>query len=178
VITPFVTVGAIEGGWPFFPSIVPGVCHLYVNLRVTPAMSASEALGELDAQLRALGARRPDLRYELEVYASNLPSTVTPADSLLCRTAVEVMEQRLGLPTRPFGPGEADPSNDTNVFRRHGIPAIKCGPKTRLEPDAAEMLRLHGPHVHRDDVVLAARFYVHMAFELCGRSRSELQSPA
>jgi succinyl-diaminopimelate desuccinylase len=175
VITPFVTVGAIEGGWPFFPTIVPGVCHLYVNLRLTPAMRATDALAELDAFLRTLTADRPGLRYELEVFASNAPSTITPVDSLLCRTAIEVMEQRLGLPTRPFGPGEADPSNDTNIFRRHGIPAIKCGPKTRLEANAAELLRTHGPHVHRDDVVQAARFYVHMAFELCGRTRSALR---
>lgn len=169
LITPMVTLGAIDGGWPFFPSIIPGVCHLYVNLRLTPAMTAGEALGELNGQMQALAARRPTLRYELEVFASNAPSTVTPVDSPLVRTAVEVMEQRLGLPTRPFGPGEGDPSNDTNVFRRHGIPAIKCGPKTRMEPNAAETLRVHGAHVHRDDVVLAARFYIHMAFELCGR---------
>ena len=175
-ITPFVTVGAIDGGWPFFPSIVPGVCHLYLNLRLTPAMQAGDALAELDDQLRAFGAARPGLRCDREVYASNLPSMETSADSLLCRTAVEIMEERLGLPTRPFGPGEADPSNDTNVFRRHGIPAVKCGPKTRLESNAQEMLRLHGPHVYRDDVVVAARFYVHMAFALCGRTRSELAS--
>jgi succinyl-diaminopimelate desuccinylase len=173
-ITPFVTVGAIDGGWPFFPSIVPGVCHLYVNLRLTPALHASDALAALDARLRALGVERPTLKYDLEVYASNAPSTQTPADSVLVRTAADVMEQRLGLPTRPFGPGEGDPSNDTNVFRRHGIPAIKCGPKTRLEPNARQMLARNGPHVHRDDVVMAARFYVHMAFELCGRRRAEL----
>jgi acetylornithine deacetylase/succinyl-diaminopimelate desuccinylase-like protein len=176
VITPFVTVGAIDGGWPFFPTIVPGICHVYVNLRVTPAMTGPQALGELDACLRELGRHRPGLRYELEVFASNVPSTITPADSLLCLTGVAVMEERLGLPTRPFGPGEADPSNDTNVFRRHGIPAIKCGPKTRLEPNASNSLRQHGPHVHRDDIVVAARFYVHMAFELCGRSRAEPQA--
>src|SRR5262249_7269512 len=125
---------------------------------------------------RAFGAERPGLRCDREVYASNQPSMETPADSLLCRTAVEIMEERLGLPTRPFGPGEADPSNDTNVFRRHGIPAVKCGPKTRLGPNVGERLRLPAPHVSRDDVVVAARFYVHMAFALCGRTRSDLAS--
>ena len=48
--------------------------------------------------------------------------------------------------------------------------------KTRLESNAREMLRLHGPHVYLDDIVVAARFYVHLAFALCGRSRSELAS--
>jgi acetylornithine deacetylase/succinyl-diaminopimelate desuccinylase-like protein len=174
-LEPQVTVGAIDGGWPYKPSYAPGVCHLYVNIRTTPDMTGPQALAELDDCLKALAAERSTLRYDLEVYCSNVPSTVTPVDSVLCRTAIAVMEERLGLPTRPFGPGEADPSNDTNVFRRHGIPTIKCGPKTRLEANAAELLRKHGPHVYRDDVVQAARFYVHMAFELCGRTRAELR---
>lgn len=166
-MTPHVSIGAIEGGWPFFPSIIPGVCHLYVNIRLTPETGARDALTELHAALSDAKHERPSLDYDLHVYASNGPSTVTPVDSTLVRTAVHVMEQRLGLPTQPFGPGEADPSNDTNVFRRHGVPAIKCGPKTRLEPRADEALRASGVHVHRDDVVAAAKFYIHMAFALC-----------
>jgi acetylornithine deacetylase len=172
LLTPQVTVGSIESGWPFFPSLVSGLCHIYVNLRLTPAMTTGQALDELNAMLQSLAAKRPTLNYELEVFASNAPSTVTPADSAFVRTAVEVMENRMGLSTRPFGRGEADPSNDTNVFRRHGIPAIKCGPKTRMEKNAAETLRTHGVHVHRDDIVSAAKYYIHMAFELCGRKRA------
>jgi acetylornithine deacetylase/succinyl-diaminopimelate desuccinylase-like protein len=167
-LTPHVSLGAIDAGWPYFPSIIPGVCHLYINVRLTPATTGRQAFDELASAMRAVVERRPSLRYELEVFASNAPSTATPADSNFVRAAVDVMEQKMGLPTNPFGPGEADPSNDTNVFRRHGIPAIKCGPKTRFEANADEMLRIHGVHVHRDDIVAAAKYYVHMAFELCG----------
>jgi succinyl-diaminopimelate desuccinylase len=167
-LTPYVSLGAIDAGWPYFPSIIPGVCHLYINVRLTPATTARHALDELEGVMRTVVEKRSSLRYELEVFASNAPSTVTPADSHFVKTAVDVMEQKMGLPTNPFGPGEADPSNDTNVFRRHGIPAIKCGPKTRFEKNADEMLRTHGVHVHRDDIVAAAKYYVHMAFELCG----------
>jgi len=167
-LTPQVSIGAIDAGWPFFPSIIPGVCHLYINIRLTPTTTARHALDELESVMRSVAGKRPNMRYELEVFASNAPSTATPADSPFVQTAVEVMEQKMGLPTTPFGPGEADPSNDTNVFRRHGIPAIKCGPKTRLEANADVMLRTHGVHVHCDDIVAAAKFYARMAFELCG----------
>ena len=170
-LTPHVTVGSIEGGWPFFPSLVPATCHVYVSLRLTPDIGPRQALSELRTMLESMKARRSSFNYGLEVFASNAPSTVTPVDSSFVRKAVEVMETRMRLPTRPFGPGEADASNDTNVFRRHGIPAIKCGPKTRMEQNADEMLRLHGVHVHRDDVVTAVKFYIHMAFELCGNRR-------
>lgn len=174
VIEPAVTIGSIESGWPYAPSSVPGVCHLYVNLRTTPALSGKQALAELDARLRNLSAERPNLKYDMEVYLSNEPSTVTPVDSVLVRTAVQVMEDRLGYPTRPFRPGEGNASNDTNTFRRHGIPAIKCGPNMRTEANGAEMNRLQGVHVAKDDVVQAVRFYLHMACELSGRTREEL----
>jgi acetylornithine deacetylase/succinyl-diaminopimelate desuccinylase-like protein len=173
VIEPAVTVGAIDGGWPYAPSTVPGVCHLYVNLRTTPAWSGKQALAELDARIRELAAERPNLKYDLEVYLSNEPSTVTSTDSLLVRTAVKVMEERMGFPTRPFARGEGNASNDTNTFRRHGIPAIKCGPNVRTEPNGAEMNREHGTHVAKGDLTQAARFYLHMACELSGRKRQE-----
>ena len=128
----------------------------------------------MDARLRDLAAERPNLKYELEVYLSNEPSMVTSADSLLVRTAVTVMEERLGFPTRPFARGEGNASNDTNTFRRHGIPAIKCGPNARTESNGPEMNRLHGTHVAKGDIAQAARFYLHMACELSGRTRDEL----
>lgn len=169
VMTPQVCLGAIDSGTPFAPTHIPGVCHLYLNLRMTPAMTTSQVMDEINAMLQALAEERPTFKYEVEVYASNAPSTQTPADSHLVQTAIEVMENAMGLPTRPFGKGEADPSNDTNVFRRHGIPAIKCGPKTRFESNASENMRVHGVHVYRDDIVAAARFYIRMAFALCGK---------
>lgn len=174
VIEPAVTIGAIDSGWPYAPSTVPGVCQLYVNLRTTPAFSGKQALAELDSRLRELKGERPNFRYDLEVYLSNDPSTLTPADSELVRTAVEVMEERLGFPTRPFARGEGNASNDTNTFRRHGIPAIKCGPNTRTEVNAAEMNRLNGTHVAKGDLVQAVRFYLHMACELAGRTRADV----
>lgn len=175
IIQPAVTVGAIESGWPYAPSTVPGVCHLYVNLRTTPALSGRQALSELHARLQELAAERSNLKYDLEVYLSNEPSTVTPVDSVLVRTAVAVMEDRLGFPTRPFRQGEGNASNDSNVFRRHGIPAVKCGPNMRTEANGAEMSRQHGVHVTREDLLQAARFYCHMACELSGRTRDELK---
>jgi acetylornithine deacetylase/succinyl-diaminopimelate desuccinylase-like protein len=174
VVEPAMTIGAVDGGWPYAPSTVPGVCHLYVNLRTTPALSGQQALAELDARLRELSSERPNLKYTLEVYLSNEPSLVTPVDSILVRKAVSIMEEKLGFPTRPFARGEGNASNDTNTFRRHGIPAIKCGPNARTEPNAAEMNRLHGTHVAKEDIIQATRFYVEMAFELSGRTRTEV----
>jgi acetylornithine deacetylase/succinyl-diaminopimelate desuccinylase-like protein len=174
VVEPAVTIGAIDSGWPYAPSTVPGVCHLYINLRTTPALPGKQALAELDARLRELAKERPNLKYNLEVYLFNDPSTLTSVDSPLVRAAVTVMEERLGFPTRPFARGEGNASNDTNTFRRHGIPAIKCGPNVRTETNGPEMNRFHGTHVAKGDLVQAGRFYLHMACELSGRTRAEV----
>jgi acetylornithine deacetylase/succinyl-diaminopimelate desuccinylase-like protein len=143
-------------------------------LRTTPALSGKQALAELDGCLRQLSAQRPNLKYDFEVYLSNEPSLATPVDSILVRMAVAVMEERMGFSTRPFARGEGNASNDTNTFRRHGIPAIKCGPNVRTEANGAEMNRLHGTHVAKDDIAQAARFYLQMACELSGRTRTEI----
>jgi acetylornithine deacetylase/succinyl-diaminopimelate desuccinylase-like protein len=176
VIEPAVTIGAIESGWPYSPSQVPGVCHLYINLRTTPALSGKQALAELDARLGEVKAERPNLKYDLEVYLSNDPSTFSAVDSVLVQTAVSVMEDRLGFSTRPFARGEGNPSNDTNTFRRHGIPAIKCGPNVRTEASGAEMNRTNGVHVAKGDLVKATEFYLHMACELSGRIREDVNN--
>lgn len=133
-----------------------------------------QALAEMDDLLRQLSAQRPNLKYDLEVYLSNEPSLTTPVDSILVRMAVAVMEERMGFSTRPFARGEGNASNDTNTFRRHGIPAIKCGPNARTEPNGAEMNRLNGTHVAKDDIAQSARFYIQMACELSGRTRAEI----
>jgi len=176
VIEPAVTIGSIDSGWPYAPSQVPGVCHLYINLRTTPRLSGKQALAELDARLRELKAERPNLKYDLEVYLSNDPSTMTPADSALVRTAVSVMEDRLHFPTQPFARGEGNASNDTNTFRRNGIPAIKCGPNVRTESNGPELTRENGVHVAKGDLVQATHFYLHMACELSGRTREEVSN--
>jgi hypothetical protein len=81
------------------------------------------------------------------------------------RTAVEVLEGELGLGAVPFPPGSGDTSNDTNIFRLHGIPSIKVGPSDRLDPDPDATAR-HGSHVARGDLVAAARLYVRLARRL------------
>ena len=64
----------------------------------------------------------------------------------------------MGYKTRPFGRGEGNASNATSTFRRHGIPAITCGPNVRTEINGAEINKLNGRHVAKVDIAEAARF--------------------
>jgi acetylornithine deacetylase/succinyl-diaminopimelate desuccinylase-like protein len=159
-----VTVGAVEGGWSFAPSTSPGVCHLYVDVRTAPGRSQAATVAGLGACLRTVADRHPDLHVGARVYARDR-GTETPAGDVLAQTALAILEDELGVEARPFRPGSADTTNDSNHHRRRGIPSLKVGPSDGLDPDR-DATRRHGPHVSRSDLVAAARLYVRLARRL------------
>jgi acetylornithine deacetylase/succinyl-diaminopimelate desuccinylase-like protein len=167
-LDPGLTIGAVDGGWSFAPSTTPAVCHLYLDLRTAPGQSQAEAVRELRVLLSAVEARSPGVTIRGGVYARGR-GTQTPADHVLVRTAVDVLERELGLAAAPFPPGSGDTSNDTNVFRMRGIPSIKVGPSDRLDPDPDATAR-HGIHVSCGDLVAAARLYERLARRLTSTS--------
>ena len=112
----------------------------------------------------------PDLHCELEVYASNFPSTLTAPNSRVVQVALEMQERVLG--ERQVNP----PSrifhfwNDTNVFRQHGVPAVMVGPGgERDQPQVFEA----GQHVAIRQLQDAARLYALAAINLCSMSQAE-----
>jgi acetylornithine deacetylase/succinyl-diaminopimelate desuccinylase-like protein len=167
---PTVNVGAVEGGFPFKASYQPAVCHIYVELRLTPVMRPTDALNELRMVLRRLQQDIPQLDYELEVYASNFPATVTPPDSRVVQVAMAMQERVFGKQQTPPPSQIFHFWNDTNVFRQHGVPAVIVGPGG--ERDQSQVFE-PGQHVAIEQLEDAARIYTLAAIELCSLSRSE-----
>jgi acetylornithine deacetylase len=169
VMEPKVNVGAVEGGFPFKPVYHPAVCHAYVDVRLTPVMRPTDALDELRAVIDSVRQKVPELKYELEVYASNFPATITKADSRVVQTALKFQERVLG------GSQTQPPSrifhfwNDTNVFRQHGVPAVMVGPGG--ERDESEKFD-PGQHVGIRQLENAANIYALAAVELCSMTRA------
>jgi acetylornithine deacetylase/succinyl-diaminopimelate desuccinylase-like protein len=169
-MAPTINVGAVEGGFPFKASYQPAVCHIYVELRLTPVMRPTDALNELRTVLGRLQRDMPELDYQLEVYASNFPSTVTPPNSRVIQVALEMQERVLGErqthpPSRIFHYW-----NDTNVFRQHGVPAVMVGPGG--ERDQSQVFE-PGQHVAIRQLEDAARLYTLAAIELCSMPRAD-----
>lgn len=167
IIEPHLNIGAIEGGWPFKPAYSVGICNLYIDLRVTPAMNPKEALDEFEAELKKLSASDPQLRYDTEVYASNVPATVTPPDNYLVQTCLRARELVVGQKQEKFPLGQATPSNDSNIFRQHGIPAVKCGPSGGTVPANAQGLLDEGERLSIQELLTAAKMYVAIALDIC-----------
>lgn len=169
-IEPTINVGAVEGGFPFKASYQPAVCHIYVELRLTPVMRPTDALNDLQTVLGKLQRDMPDLSYELEVYASNFPSTVTAPDSLVVQVALEMQERVLGERQTIPQSRILHHWNDTNVFRQHGVPAVMVGPGG--ERDESQVFE-PGQHVAIRQLENAARLYTLAAAKLCSMSRAE-----
>jgi acetylornithine deacetylase len=174
IIEPHLNIGAIEGGWPFKPSYASAICNLYLDLRVTPAMNPSETIAELEAELKRLAAEDSQLKYDVEVYASNVPATYTAPDNPFVQSCLRAQELVLGKKQEKFPLGQGTAYNDSNIFRRHGIPAVKCGPAGgKLTADLKE-LQNEGERLSVENLVSAAKMYVAIALDICSKTRKEI----
>lgn len=176
IIEPHLNIGAIEGGWPFKPSYATAICNLYVDMRVSPAMNPREAVDELEAELKKIAADDPQLKYEVEVYASNVPATLTRPDNYLVESSLRAQERVLGKRQEKFPLGQGTAYNDSNIFRWHGIPAVKCGPSGGKVPPEARSLLDEGERLSVEDLVKAAKMYVAVVLDICTKSREEIKS--
>lgn len=155
---PKVNIGAIEGGAPYRPNYYPGVCAIYVDVRMPPQVRPVQIKHELEQTLNSTG-----LDYELDIYKSLLGhegKNVAP----LVRTAEEVFEHLFGEKIKPEAPDRASIWTDTNVYNELGIPAIKIGPRGRRIGPRNEEIDI-------DVMFKAAQIYALIALDICGRLR-------
>ncbi len=171
VMHPNVTAGAIEGGWPFKPGHAPGICNLYVDLRIPPQLDAQVALGQLEAVVRAGVATVPGARCDLSVFANNTPGAVVPVEHPLVQAALAARNAVLPDVQARHPDEELVPGDDGKLFARLGIPYVKCGPGGLAKVTQA---RRHGREwVPIEQLVQAARIYVVLALELASRDRAQ-----
>jgi acetylornithine deacetylase/succinyl-diaminopimelate desuccinylase-like protein len=155
---PKVNIGAIEGGAPYRPNYFPGVCSIYVDIRMPPQVRPLTIQREVEQVLDKLG-----IEYEIDVYKSLLGHEGKNVGPLV-QSAKEVFQYLFGAKIKPESPDRASIWTDTNIYNELGIPAIKIGPRGRRisarneEIDVAEMVK-------------AAQIYALMALDICSRTR-------
>jgi acetylornithine deacetylase/succinyl-diaminopimelate desuccinylase-like protein len=149
---------AFEGGAPYRPNYFPGVCSIYVDVRMPPQVRPLTIQREVERVLDGLG-----VAYELDVYKSLLGHEGKNVDPLV-RSAEDAFGYLFGEKIKPESPDRASIWTDTNIYNELGIPAIKIGPRGRRisarneEIDIAEMVK-------------AAQIYALMALDICNRPR-------
>ncbi len=155
---PKVNIGAIEGGAPYRPNYFPGVCAIYVDVRMPPQVRPVQIKAELEGVLAAL-----DIEYELDLYKSLLGHEGRGVEPLV-DAAQGVHRHLFGEPFRNEAPDRASIWTDTNIYNELGIPAIKIGPRGRRIGPRAEEIEI-------EVLVKAAQIYALIALDICSRPR-------
>jgi acetylornithine deacetylase/succinyl-diaminopimelate desuccinylase-like protein len=158
-LLPKVNIGAIEGGAPYRPNYFPGVCSIYVDVRMPPQVRPLTIKHEIEQTLAKL-----DLDYELDVYKSLLGYEGKNVEPLV-ECAREVHQYLFGTEIKSESPDRASIWTDTNIYNEVGIPAIKIGPRGRR-------ISARNEEIEIDEMLKAARLYALMALDICSRTRA------
>ncbi len=155
---PKVNIGAIEGGAPYRPNYFPGVCSIYVDIRMPPQVRPTAIKHEMELALKSLG-----VDYELEFYKSLLGYEGRNVEPLV-KSAEEIYQHLFGEKIKAESPDRASIWTDTNIYNELGIPAIKIGPRGRR-------ISARNEEIDIDVMVKAAQLYALMALDICSRPR-------
>ena len=156
---PKVNIGGIEGGAPYRPNYFPGVCTIYVDIRMPPQVRPVQIQYELEKTLNATG-----LEYQLDIYKSLLGHEGKNVEPLV-QSAEEVYPTSVQRKDQTRSADRASIWTDTNVYNELGIPAIKIGPRGRRIGPRNEEIDI-------DVMVNAAKLYALMALDICTRARN------
>jgi acetylornithine deacetylase/succinyl-diaminopimelate desuccinylase-like protein len=158
-LLPKVNIGAIEGGAPYRPNYFPGVCSIYIDIRMPPQVRPVAIKHEMERALNALG-----VEYELEFYKSLLGYEGKNVEPLV-KSAEETFQHLFGEKIKAESADRASIWTDTNIYNELGIPAIKIGPRGRR-------ISARNEEIDIDVMVKAAQLYALMALDICSRARS------
>lgn len=163
---PNVTVAAIRGGAPWRLSRNPHDCSLYLDIRTVPGQSVEAVKRDLRGVLRRFAERTGGEEPSLHVYVSDPPTVLDETAAILPALAAAQRQVSGDSPAAII----RRPGADSVHFTAYGVPCVAFGPGGRLHPDAggASMHAL-GEHVLIDDCVVAAKIYLALALDLCGR---------
>ena len=155
---PKVNIGGIEGGAPYRPNYFPGVCSIYVDIRMPPQVRPVTIKHEIEQVLD-----RDGVEYEMDVYKSLLGHEGRNVEPLV-HCAEAAYQHLFGEKIKPEPPDRASIWTDTNVYNELGIPAIKIGPRGRR-------ISARNEEIDIDEMMRAAKLYALMALDMCNRPR-------
>ena len=148
---PTLTVGRIEGGVGV--NIVPERCWAEFDRRTLPNEDPDQILAEIDAAMRELMRRRPEVHVERHAPYLAERGLETPVDAPVVRAVQDACRRVLG-PTADVSPGGVPYGTDGTALR--GIPAVVLGPGDISQAHSAD------EWVDLSQVEHAAEIYYHL----------------
>jgi acetylornithine deacetylase/succinyl-diaminopimelate desuccinylase-like protein len=167
-LAPQAAVGAIEGGWPFKPEFIPGICHVYIDLRTNPHQTMLSVKREVDDFMTGFRRAHPDMDLDWEMTLS-VPGSRTDPKSWIIQSCLRAWE---AVEKRPHGfVREQSGTTDGNVLRNAGIPTTRLGLPGLMRPEAGWPPSYDACRV--ESLGRLARAYVHAIVDTCTRRREE-----
>ncbi|MBI2370709.1 MAG: M20/M25/M40 family metallo-hydrolase [Deltaproteobacteria bacterium] len=172
---PLIGVGAIDGGYPFKPSICPApFCNLYLHITTIPGTKPMAVRRDLEELLDGLRRRDPGLRAEVEFYLYRDGYEV-PRESPVVRSVEAAHRQVTGRAVIFPEPERYAVSADCSIMHDYGVPAITYG-AGGINPEGAYGMYYQdkGECLGIEHLVTATKVYALAALDLCSRDRAEL----
>jgi acetylornithine deacetylase len=162
------TVGAIEGGYPFKPSIAPApMCDVFVDLRYPPGHSVVEIANLLRRFLARLGADNPGLDPTLEVFLCRNGFIVPPEDEFF-QAILEAHRLAGEPPTSEVERNRYFVSADATTFMEYGMKAVAYGPGGLTKAGLYQMYDERGEVCSVRNLLACARSYAMLILTQCG----------
>jgi acetylornithine deacetylase len=162
---PQVSLGAIQGGWPWRLSRTPGYCHLYVDVRIIPGQNPIEVKEELNNLLRKVRVSDPGIDIELDLLVTN-PPAVIEEEELVVQSIKSAHQTVCGKPVEEHFDV---PVADAQHLIRYGIPTLTYGPAGK-NPPGIESFGYGWQNI--EDLMQCTRVYALAALDICSRKRT------
>ncbi|MBI4199013.1 MAG: M20/M25/M40 family metallo-hydrolase [Chloroflexi bacterium] len=168
--SPQASIGAIEAGWPYKPSAIPGVCQIYVDVRILPEVAPNSIRREFGEVLGRARAKHPDLDVDFDMYFSR-PGTRTDPQNWIVRSCMGGYEWVTGR--RQAHANGTSGSRDDSFMRLFGIPTASMGP-TRGRPEQGGLPFWAGEAMNINTLLDAVKIYIYAIVDTCTRTREEV----
>ena len=146
---PTMNVGLIQGGIKV--NVVPDACEAQLDMRVVKGQTPELLLRRMNERLKRSGLSD---RVKVE-YIHGKPAVLTPPDSIIVETAIDIVERVLGV--RP-ALGTATYGTDCSVLQpKNGILNIICG------PGSIEQAHQPDEYIRLDQLYKSVEIYLEIA---------------
>lgn len=162
-------IGAIEGGYPYKPSICPApYCNIYLDVRFPPDKSIMQVRNELAAFLRELCASDPELDADLDIYLCRTGYEIDREDPLI--TSVEEAHRAVfDTDARYPEPYRYAVSADTAILSDFGVRAMTYGPGGITRDGTYSMYDKDGEVCSIENLIRCTKVYALAMLELCAQ---------
>lgn len=142
-------------------------------MRTSPGQEPKTAVDEFGSVIEKVKADHPELKVDFKPYLLDKGYRTDP-NSPFVKHCIAAYEMVMGKKHEDCTGEHKSSWTDCNVFRRHGIPAISCGPGARYRRKSRQITGLQyaqGARQRIGDLVWAAKIYIAASLDICLRSR-------